>query len=320
MRLWRRPAEPGFPLTAGELEGYRLAAHRRLPAGQVGAHLRRRQGQSLEFREYRAYVPGDDVRHVDWLASARTGRPHDYVVKTFTAEERLTLAVSVDTRATMGWPAALPKRRVAAWLARALATVAGRSGDRALLHRLFGGPAAVVESAGGAPSGAARRWLDGLDGLATAADPPRPNLDALMARLKPTAVWVVVTDLYFDDPGGSFARALARLQEGHRWIVLVELDSWPMERALLGLGPALVAAPGGRDKRRSRVTLDAAQAERVEADIRRHTESLWQPARRGGLTHVRWPWPADPAADAGDFFRRAFTGDRDLQRLFRRPA
>jgi len=70
----------------------------------------------------------------------------------------------------------------------------------------------------------------------------------------------------------------------------------------------------------ARAAVAAAQAGGVGADIRRHTEGLWQPARRGGLTHVRWSWPADPAADAGDFFRRAFTGDRDLQRLFRRTA
>ena len=41
-------------------------------AGRTGELLGRGTGSSLEFQEYREYVPGDDIRHVDWAAFARS--------------------------------------------------------------------------------------------------------------------------------------------------------------------------------------------------------------------------------------------------------
>ena len=42
------------------------------------------KGQGMEFREVREYVPGDDIRSIDWNVTARTGEPHVKVM----AEER----------------------------------------------------------------------------------------------------------------------------------------------------------------------------------------------------------------------------------------
>ena len=51
---------------------FRLAAPRQPIAGRVGERLGPGTGSSLEFQEYRPYVPGDDLRHVDWAAYARS--------------------------------------------------------------------------------------------------------------------------------------------------------------------------------------------------------------------------------------------------------
>lgn len=59
-------------------------------AGQYESVFR---GQGMEFKEVREYVPGDDVRLIDWNVTARTGRPH---VKLLAEERELTVMLVVD--------------------------------------------------------------------------------------------------------------------------------------------------------------------------------------------------------------------------------
>ena len=55
------------------------------------------KGQGMEFQEVREYVPGDDIRAIDWNVTARTGSPH---VKKFTEERELTVMLLVDVSAS----------------------------------------------------------------------------------------------------------------------------------------------------------------------------------------------------------------------------
>jgi uncharacterized protein (DUF58 family) len=52
------------------------------------------KGRGMEFAEVRHYIPGDDIRTIDWNVTARTGIPH---VKRFTEERELTVMLLVDT-------------------------------------------------------------------------------------------------------------------------------------------------------------------------------------------------------------------------------
>lgn len=72
-------------LRRGELAGlaYRLAVPREPLAGHDGFRLGRQTGASLDFKDYRDYQPGDDLRHIDWRAYARTDR---LIVKLFRQE------------------------------------------------------------------------------------------------------------------------------------------------------------------------------------------------------------------------------------------
>ncbi|HOV32206.1 MAG TPA: DUF58 domain-containing protein [Candidatus Hydrogenedens sp.] len=51
------------------------------------------RGQGVEFKEVREYVPGDDIRNIDWNVTARTGNPY---VKVLTEERELTIMLVVD--------------------------------------------------------------------------------------------------------------------------------------------------------------------------------------------------------------------------------
>src|SRR5438105_6331379 len=90
---------------------------KRLFAGTLRAERRtRRRGTGLEFADYRAYVAGDDFRHLDWKAYLRLNR---LILKLFEEEEDLPIYFFVDSSQSMsyGSPSKLDyARRVAAAL------------------------------------------------------------------------------------------------------------------------------------------------------------------------------------------------------------
>src|SRR5688500_7869432 len=59
----------------------------------AGAYLSVFKGRGMEFDEVRPYVPGDDVRTIDWNVTARVGEPH---VKRYVEERELTVLLLVD--------------------------------------------------------------------------------------------------------------------------------------------------------------------------------------------------------------------------------
>ena len=69
--------------------------------GSVSGHHRSPpRGSSVEFAEYRNYVPGDDIRRLDWRVFARTDR---YYLKEFEAETNLRCYVVLDCSGSMGF-------------------------------------------------------------------------------------------------------------------------------------------------------------------------------------------------------------------------
>jgi uncharacterized protein (DUF58 family) len=60
-----------------------------------------RRGSSMEFADYAAYTPGDDIRAIDWNLYARLDRLY---VKTYKEEIQLAVELIVDATASMGWP------------------------------------------------------------------------------------------------------------------------------------------------------------------------------------------------------------------------
>jgi uncharacterized protein (DUF58 family) len=86
------------------------------------------KGRGMDFDEVREYVPGDEVRTIDWNVTARAGRPF---VKKFTEERELTILLLVDVSASGNFgSAALSKRELAAELASVLAFSAIRNSDK----------------------------------------------------------------------------------------------------------------------------------------------------------------------------------------------
>lgn len=111
-----------------------LQLHARLPMiGSVsGKHRSPIRGSSLEFAEYRKYVPGDDTRRLDWRAYARNDR---YYIKEFEADTNLRMCLIVDTSGSMGFAYnGMSKLDYARRIGGTLAYIAALQGDAVGLY------------------------------------------------------------------------------------------------------------------------------------------------------------------------------------------
>ena len=72
---------------------------RKIFAGKLpGERRSKRRGRSVEFDDYREYVPGDDLRHIDWNVYARLDR---FFIKLFREEEDLAVHILLDASPSM---------------------------------------------------------------------------------------------------------------------------------------------------------------------------------------------------------------------------
>jgi uncharacterized protein (DUF58 family) len=94
----------------------------------VGAYHSHFKGRGMDFEELREYIPGDDVRSIDWNVTARMRRPF---VKNYREERELTTFLVVDISASEQFGSQREtKREFAAEVAATLATSALRNGDK----------------------------------------------------------------------------------------------------------------------------------------------------------------------------------------------
>ncbi|WP_025110021.1 DUF58 domain-containing protein [Pseudomonas sp. H1h] len=117
-------------LMALEFKARDLSFLARQPQGSIlaGNHASRLRGRGLNFDELRRYQPGDDLRHLDWRASLRTGKP---VVRTFTEERDRPALIVVDQRMSMFFGSQRSfKSALAAELAALTAWMVFNAGDR----------------------------------------------------------------------------------------------------------------------------------------------------------------------------------------------
>lgn len=137
-------AQPRRPLTIDGLITPQLAAaldqldfvSRRVFAGRLqGERRSKARGRSVEFEDFRAYVPGDDLRHVDWNVFARLDR---LFIKVFLEEQDLAMHIVLDASPSMD--AGNPSKFI---LAQRLAMALGYLGlvnNNRVAVWAFGGP------------------------------------------------------------------------------------------------------------------------------------------------------------------------------------
>lgn len=142
MRLFKRiPPDLRAPLVR-RVRDLELLSRRLIRAGFAGDYHSAFHGRGIEFSQVREYMPGDDIRTIDWNVTARTGAPH---VKEFIEERDLTVIIAVDVSGSMAFGSVdWRKCDIAAELAAVFAFSAVENSDRAGLLLFSDGVRAFV--------------------------------------------------------------------------------------------------------------------------------------------------------------------------------
>ena len=119
------------PQVRSRLKDLRLTSRRAVGLHGIGLHHSRSRGAGLEFAQYRAYEPGDELRQIDWKLYARSDR---FFVREAERESPLSVWILIDASASMaqedttrpGWS----RLDAAKVLAACLGELAMRQGDR----------------------------------------------------------------------------------------------------------------------------------------------------------------------------------------------
>lgn len=229
-----RPAEPEVhlakpprsldPAVLDELAGLALVARTVVEGFMAGHHRSPHRGSSVEFAQHREYVPGDEVRRIDWKVFAKSDR---LVVKEFVEETNLPCHILVDASESMAF-GTLPYSKLdyARWCAAALAHLILDQRDTAGLVLFDEKDRKKVPPGNGAPQ--LKAILDALE----AAEPGGPTrigevLTWLCSRLSRRGVVLVFSDFFDELP--KIVDGLRRLvHAGHEPVLFQVLD--PRER------------------------------------------------------------------------------------------
>ena len=123
----RKPRSFLDPHVLSRLAAVPLFARRPMLGTVSGRHPSPHRGASVEFAEYRHYVPGDDLRRLDWRAYGRSDR---FYVKEFEADTNLRCCLVLDTSGSMDFGSTgITKLEYARKLAGSIAYLAVQQGD-----------------------------------------------------------------------------------------------------------------------------------------------------------------------------------------------
>jgi uncharacterized protein (DUF58 family) len=243
---------------------YSLGVPRHAPIGVVGGALSQRAGSSLEFRDHRAYEPGDDLRHIDWSAYARTDQ---LTIKLFREEVAPILDVVIDSSRSMDLEGS-EKAGAAVALASFFVTAAIRSGYTHLAW-LLGEKVRPVPNGNRPPA----QWEGVLFGHRGA--PP-----AAMPPFRPGGTRVLISDLLWLGDPLALLRPLAE-----RAAVCVVVNLLARADAEPPVGESLRMIDAETDEVRE-IHVDAAAAKQYRESLARHQDNWQQACRQVGATFL----------------------------------
>jgi len=164
----------------------RLPLRSRVWRGQAGEFTGGGTGSSLDFQDHRAYSPGDDPRHINWQAYARTG---SYTMKLFREEVRPVVDLILDASESMFFDPVKATRT--AELFYLIAESSHAAGASLALHAVRGDASLALDPA----TLRTHRWLEAARALPATDAAKSPDLAKL--PLRANAIRVFLSDLLF---------------------------------------------------------------------------------------------------------------------------
>ncbi|OAE02070.1 DUF58 domain-containing protein [Arthrobacter sp. OY3WO11] len=200
-----------------------IFAHRKARGmldGEYGSVFR---GRSLDFDDLRAYIPGDEVRDIDWKASARHGSP---LIRRYVAVRRQTVLLVTDTGRNMAAAARSgeTKKDIAVMALGVMGYLAHRHGDVVgLVSGDSGGTTALPAKGGEAHLERLLRRVDSAATLNAAPSRIEDQLEHVARTIKGRNLLFVVADEVAASPATS--QLLRRLQAQHEILWLTVRDA-----------------------------------------------------------------------------------------------
>lgn len=242
----------------------------------TGLHRSPDFGFSQEFAEYRAYTPGDDLRHVDWNVFARTERAY---LKRYRGETNTQIMVLLDVSASMGYGAGPVKKiTYAKFLASSLLYLAHLQRDAAGFIAFHDQVSQFITPS--TKQGQLMRLLHGVEGaqLGTRTDFAKPFFE-LQHFLKRRGITILISD-FFEKPE-TILRTVEPLRfRGNELVLFHVLDPNELEPKL-GDAVLLVDMETGDA---IEVSSDYARTE-YRARVNSHIEAIKELTRGAGIDH-----------------------------------
>jgi len=269
-----------------------IATNRLVDQGVAGDYHSVFKGRGMEFAEVRPYLPGDDVRSIDWNVTARMGEPY---VKQYVEERDLTVFLAVDVSGSLNFGSrAILKRELAAEITALLAFAAIRNQDRV-------GAALMTDHLDLFLPPRRRRThvlrlvREVLGRRAAGSTDLEAALGALLSTLRRRAVLFLISD-FLDTP---YVPALKAAAARHDLIVVEIVD--PKDDDLPDVAPVVLQdAETGRAS-----VVDGHRWRRRHGEARqRQRDELARLTRRLGVDHLRLRTDRPYMGPLVDFFER----------------
>ncbi len=213
------------PAIVSRISSLELRARMVVEGFITGLHKSPYHGFSVEFAEHRQYMPGDEIRHIDWKVYGRTDR---HYIKQYEEETNLKAYVILDASASMAYRSddRLSKFDYAISLAAALSFLMMKQQDA------VGAAVYDTELRGFLPPRSRPSYLHEILRLFTASEPSSGtgtarSLNLLAERIRRRGLVVVLSD-FFDDPD-DVVTALKHFRHKQNEVIAMQVLD-PMER------------------------------------------------------------------------------------------
>ena len=199
------------PETLSQLSPFEIRARMIVEGVRSGLHQSPHQGMAVEFDQHRGYVPGDDLRHLDWKVFGRSDR---LTIKQYQQETNLDVLIMVDSSASMrfgtnpvkkGWGKTDASNRTGKWTkfdhavatSVALSWMSLQQSDRVGLFMFSDGIKDMVDRSSG--QGQWRRIVSKLNSKPVEEGTNlSKSIDQVLGRITNRSIFVLITDMLID--------------------------------------------------------------------------------------------------------------------------
>ncbi len=264
----------------GRLGRLKLAVDKKSNAALLGSRKSVRKGSSAEFSDFREYMPGDDIRSIDWNAYARLDRLY---IKEYMEEKESSISIFMDLSKSMDY-GEKKKSELAMELAAALSYIALMNLDHVVLYDLADSKRVYV--AGGGKRGY-RELTDWLERLEPGAPADYMHAVSGLGKMQPGLSIVIsdyMTEEYVEDPS-AIEHMIRYLQYRKQKVVLLQVLA--QEELDVDLSGTYYLIDSENKQSRLRVTMESLSIKNYEEELKRFTEGLQRSAKRcGALYHL----------------------------------